>query len=348
LKAHAFRALRILLSVVLLVVVFRMADFDQVRGYLGTARKEWLLAAFAVNSAGNLFGAWRWKLLLASQGRKCSFPYLFGSYLVGLFFNNFLPSTIGGDVARAASARRRGGGTLTENLTVVLVERMIGLLATLSLGTGAALSGLAGDLDARLTGVLAAAFLVSVLGLYLALSARIRHRMLAALERLPESPREGGSRIARLATTVLAFARRTIGKMLAAFELFSRARGTLVANFLLSLSFQFLLIVHFWLIQFALGQDLPFTTYLVTVPIVFCAMMLPVGINGLGVREYMFVLLLSRAGMDQAAALAISVMSYGIAVLQGLLGGGVHLARELRGRRSALSEPDDTPPALEP
>ncbi len=312
-KAHLLRALRLLVSVALLAWILSRAHLPDLMERLSDARWSWILAAFAVNSAGNLLGAWRWRVLLRSQGRRISVPYLFGSYFVGLFFNNVLPSSIGGDFFRATSAKRKGGGTLTENLTVVLVERMIGLLATLMLGGAAALSGRAGDLDPRIGWALGLALLGSIVGLYLALSAPVRALALRIVGRIP-----------------IGAIGRTVGKMLAAFELFSRARGALLANLALSLGFQFLLIVHFWMIQFAFGESLPFLTFVVVVPLVFFLMMLPVGINGLGVREAAFVELLGRAGMDPETALALSLVSYAIAVGQGLLGGLVYLYRGVR------------------
>ena len=317
-KKIAFRLVRVCVSVVLLVWVFLHADVRTLLDTLSGAHLGWILAAFLVNLAANVFGAYRWQLLLRSQGRDVAAPYLFGSYLVGLFFNNFLPSTIGGDVVRAASAKKRGGGTLTENLTVVLVERMIGLLATLSLGGIAALTGEAGRLDPRIGWALAAALVVSLAGLYLALSSRVRSLTLRWVEKVP-----------------ISFVRRTLTKMIAALELFGRARRALVANYVLSLGFQFLLIVHYWVIQFAFHEQVPFVTFVVVVPLVFCVMMLPIGINGLGVRESAFVWFLSRAGMDPATALALSLASYAIAVAQGLLGGVLHLVRELRARKEA-------------
>jgi glycosyltransferase 2 family protein len=328
LKSHLLRAARILVSAALLVLVLRKAPLHELWDQVRQADVLWLLAAFGVNSLGNLFGAWRWQLLLRSQGRHLSIPYLFGSYLVGLFFNNVLPSSIGGDVFRAAGARKKGGGTLTENLTVVLVERMIGLLATLTLGGIAALAGGAKLLDdPRVTWALAGAFALSMAGLYVALSGPVRAVVARLILRIP-----------------IAFVRRTIGKMLAAFELFSRARGTLLANYAISLGFQFLLIVHFYVIQFAFGASVPFLTFVVVVPLVFFAMLIPIGINGLGVRETAFVWLLTHAGMDPAVALALSLTSYGVAVAQGLLGGTVHLYREAKAGRGpgagALEEPE--------
>ena len=325
-KKHGLRVLRIIVSFGLLWWVFDHAEFGSLLEQVSSARIEWLIAAFVVCTLGVVFGAWRWQILLASQGRLVSVPYLFGSYMIGLFFNNFLPSTIGGDVVRAAGAKRKSGGTLTEHLTVVLVERMIGLFATLTFGGLAALTGVAASLDPRVPWVLGAALLASMAGIYLAISRKVRRRLAPLVDRLP-----------------IRFVRETVGKMLGSFELFSKARTSLVANFVLSLVFQLLLIVHFWLIQFAFGQSVSFVTYLVVVPLVFCVMMVPIGINGLGVREGAFVWLMTQAGMDPAAALAISLASYGVAVGQGLLGGGWHLIRELRERDEPEAEAEGEP-----
>lgn len=304
---------RVVLGVALLAWVFRQVHWKELLERLAHAEHRWLVAALLVNSAGNILGAWRWRLLLAAVGRRVSGVYLFGSYFVGLFFNNFLPSNVGGDVVRAAAARKKGGGSFTQHITVVLVERMIGLLATLCLGGIAALAGHAAWLGSRATWALIAALALSATGLFVALDARSRGFVHRVVPRLPG-----------------AFVRRTVGKMIDAFEMFSRAPGALLANFVLSLGFQFLLIVHFWLIQFAFGEHEPFRTFLVVVPLVFTAMMVPVGLNGLGVREWAFVALLTRAGFDPATALALSLVSGGIAIAQGLIGGIVHLGRELR------------------
>lgn len=325
-KKHGFRALRIVVSVGLLWWVLDHAQLGSLVEQISAARVEWIVVAFLVCTLGVFFGAWRWQILLTSQRRRVGVRYLFGSYMIGLFFNNFLPSTIGGDVVRAAGAKKKSGGTLTEHLTVVLVERMIGLFATLTFGGLAALTGVAGDLDPRVPWILGGALLVSMAGIYLAISRKVRRRVLPFVEKLP-----------------IKFVRETVAKMLGAFEVFSQARPSLVLNFFLSLTFQFLLIVHFWLIQFAFGQSVSFVTFLVVVPLVFCVMMVPIGINGLGVREGAFVWLMTHAGMDPAPALAISLASYAVAVTQGLLGGALHLYREVRERDGAGADAETEP-----
>ena len=76
---------------------------------------------------GRCVSAWRWGC--CSTRRACSFPFrrLTSSFLVATFFNNFLPSNIGGDVIRIADTAP-AAGSKTLAATVVLVDRGLGLL----------------------------------------------------------------------------------------------------------------------------------------------------------------------------------------------------------------------------
>ena len=69
-----------------------------------------------------LVSAWRWGLLLNAQGLVFSFSRLTSSFLVATFFNNFLPSNIGGDVVRIADTAP-AAGSKTLATTVVLIDR---------------------------------------------------------------------------------------------------------------------------------------------------------------------------------------------------------------------------------
>jgi uncharacterized membrane protein YbhN (UPF0104 family) len=51
-------------------------------------------------------GTWRWRVLLDAQGVHVPRSRLLSSYLVAIFFNNFLPSNIGGDVVRITNTAR--------------------------------------------------------------------------------------------------------------------------------------------------------------------------------------------------------------------------------------------------
>src|SRR5688572_28735810 len=83
---------------------------------------------------------WRWKLLLHTQGYRATMTHLSASYLVATFFNNFLPSNIGGDVIRVRDSSRLTGST-TASVAVVIIDRILGFGALYALAVGAFLVG---------------------------------------------------------------------------------------------------------------------------------------------------------------------------------------------------------------
>ena len=75
-------------------------------------------------------GVWRWNRLLRAQHIEVERRKLTESIWVSMFFNNFLPSNIGGDVVRIADTAP-AAGSKTLATTVVLVDRALGLTALL-------------------------------------------------------------------------------------------------------------------------------------------------------------------------------------------------------------------------
>src|SRR5207344_3120035 len=83
-------------------------------------------AAVGLYVAMLALSTWRWRLLLAVQGFPASLRALTASYLIATFFNNFLPSNIGGDVVRVRDSSKLTGSTTT-SLAVVAIDRILGL-----------------------------------------------------------------------------------------------------------------------------------------------------------------------------------------------------------------------------
>src|SRR5262245_17210542 len=105
---------------------------------------------------------WRWVLLLRAQHLMFSFRSLISSFLVATFFNNFLPSNIGGDVIRIADTAP-AAGSKTLATTVVLLDRGIGLLGlVLMAAIGATVGPRFGDAHALGAGMLWAGFGVAM------------------------------------------------------------------------------------------------------------------------------------------------------------------------------------------
>src|SRR3954469_20419703 len=99
-RKYAFVAFKLVVSVALLALLFSRIDLGRLWASARTASLAWLFIAlilYAVNVAASI---WRWHLLLSAQNVAFGVRAESGSYLVSLFFNNFLPSNIGGDVVR--------------------------------------------------------------------------------------------------------------------------------------------------------------------------------------------------------------------------------------------------------
>ncbi|HEY2736004.1 MAG TPA: lysylphosphatidylglycerol synthase transmembrane domain-containing protein, partial [Polyangiales bacterium] len=129
----------VLLQVVLTVVAFAYLFHKSDLHALGEAFNRapiWSVPCAVLALLGVMFaGTLRWQLLLSAYGAEERLPlgYLFRLQLIGLFYN-MMPGAVGGDVLRGIVSRRAFGAQgMSAGLTVVLVERVFGLIALMLL-----------------------------------------------------------------------------------------------------------------------------------------------------------------------------------------------------------------------
>src|SRR5947209_8520597 len=126
-RDHILVAVKLAVSTALLWILFSRIDVGKLWTSAQTASIPWLLTALAIYTVTVAASVWRWHLLLDAQNVHVATNRLAGSYLVALFFNNFLPSNIGGDVIRIRDTTRPAG-SMTLATAVVLVDRALGLM----------------------------------------------------------------------------------------------------------------------------------------------------------------------------------------------------------------------------
>src|SRR5262249_7342388 len=127
-RRHVLLAAKLSVSIILLAILFSRIDVGRLWHTARLASVSWLLAALAIYGVNVLASTWRWKLLLDAQGVRFRRRTLLGSFAVASFFNNFLPSNIGGDVIRIGDTAR-AAGSKTLATTIVLTDRLMGLMA---------------------------------------------------------------------------------------------------------------------------------------------------------------------------------------------------------------------------
>ncbi|MEO0080491.1 MAG: lysylphosphatidylglycerol synthase transmembrane domain-containing protein [candidate division WOR-3 bacterium] len=248
----------------------------------------------------------RWRVLLQSSGERFSGWFLFRVYLASTALNAVLPTALGGDVLRVAWTAK--GRDVTRMVSVVLVDRLLGLVGLLLLSSLASVSvfvtrGLGGF------ALVSGAGLTMTFLLLLGIFWEPVYRPLAALV-LRLRLFGVGARIVNVTEEMRSLRKRP---------------AVLISTFLLSLA---VWVVHS-LVWFVLGQAVGagtgITDYFVFVPLVALATMMPVSVGGVGVRENSFVFLMTRVGMAQAQAGSIALLFLGTTYLYALIGAAVLL-----------------------
>ena len=107
-KGVAVLAAKVAFSLGLMAFLIARIPLASVATALRDARLEWLAAAWLLMLTSNLLGSYPWHRLLEAVELRIPFWKVCAYYHVGLFFNNFLPANIGGDIARVVDASRYG------------------------------------------------------------------------------------------------------------------------------------------------------------------------------------------------------------------------------------------------
>jgi glycosyltransferase 2 family protein len=306
-------ALKLVVSLGLLAVLFARTDMSSLWRTVRTASLPWALAALGIYLVQMLVGAWRWGVLLGAQHVQVARRRLLASYLVAAFFNNFLPSNIGGDVIRirdtSAPARSR-----TLAATVVLIDRGIGLLGLVLVAAMGATAAV-GAGGARAVPVLPEWLWTGLLLATLASAPAVIAP--AGVGRLLQPltvfhPEWVGAQIARITQTLAKFRERP---------------SSLVRAFGGAVVVQGLLVVFYGAVARSLNIPVAASHLAVIVPISFVVQMLPLSVNGFGVREATFSYYFSRIGLPIESALALSLGSTALVMLFSLSGAGVYVGR---------------------
>lgn len=309
----------------LLWLLFARVDVARLWDVARTASVAWLACAMGIYLLMVVASVWRWGLLLRAQRIRLSYAWLTSSFLVASFFNNFLPSNIGGDVVRVADTAP-ASGSKTLAATIVLVDRGMGLLglmlvAAIGATTGPRLIEAGPGLGAfGLWFAFAGAMFVTVPAL---LFPNALTRLLQPLRVL--HPEWVDERLSRLS---------------GALARFRTQPNSLVSCFAGAVIVQALLVVFYLAIAYSMEIPVAFTELAVVVPLSFIVQMLPVSMNGFGVREAVFGFYFTRLGLPLESALLVSFVGAALIMAFSLTGAAAYL---LRTRVPDAEETSDAP-----
>jgi uncharacterized membrane protein YbhN (UPF0104 family) len=276
-------AVKAVVSLGLLAYLFSKVDVQSVGDELRSLRGGFVALAVIGYIALQFVAVLRWRIMVHVQGYGHAYGRLAMFYFAGLFFNLFLPTSIGGDLSRCYYLADNRSDILRA-MTTILADRVSGMVALICIAA-VAVSFTSVIIPVWMTVMTVGGAVLLILGLLIPFVHPRIFRRFELPYRYWQTPR------------------------------FMAA--SLAASFFIQLS---VVIINMF-IGHAVGADIPWGFYFVFTPLVAVAGMIPISLNGLGVREGAYVYFLSQVGLSASQALAFAILWLILITLNSVLGG---------------------------
>src|SRR5215469_10797524 len=274
------------------------------------AKYHWVFIGVLAYVMVEVAAAFRWSVLLKVQGIRLSFWRLSGLFLIGMFYNQFLPGGTGGDIIKSYYLLKETPDKKAGALLAVVFDRFIGLVALVAIT--ATLIGLRYDFLSQkpetrnllwLLLFLLGTSVAFLLATFVISGFKLLHSLPA---RFP-----GRDRLIEIS---------------AAYHLYAHHwRATLVA-FGASLVAHLATFATFLCAAYALGAPVPLVNFFAVMPVERTISALPISFAGIGLREKVLQIMLNGlCGVPEAKAILIGSLSFLIILVCCLPGAVVYL-----------------------
>jgi uncharacterized membrane protein YbhN (UPF0104 family) len=289
---------RVLVSLALLYLALRGINFAGIQARLSQINLLWIGVAVLVTIFQILLGALRWREISVLCHAPLTHLQAFRYNMIGAFFNQTLPSSIGGDAVRLWLVNRTGAGWRAATYSI-LTDRAVGLiaLALIIVGSLPWSYGMIADGHGRLALVFVD---------FAALAGGLGFLVLGHLP-WPWLKSWWPTRHVRACSVI------------ANQVIFSRTSGPKIAA--LSLSIHVLAVVIAWCAVRSIEAPAGFEQLFMLTPPIMLITMVPISIAGWGVREATMMVAFGYAGLAPADGTVVSILFGAVYFIVGALGG---------------------------
>lgn len=291
-------AVKLAVSATALYIVFSRIDVEEFALMFAKIGPLYFVLSALSYIVAQAVSTVRWKLLLPEQFR---FRRLFSLYMIGSFFNSFLPSVIGGDAIKAYYLNK-DAKKISLTLASVFMDRYFGYTGLMIIGISAFPFAMGYFGNALYRWLMPVIFVSFIVGSILFFRMKLGRSF------------------------------SSVGEIYEYFTRLRKRKDVIVKAVLLSFIIQFLNFLMVIILAFAMGEKIPIVLLFVFLPIIITATTIPISVSGLGVREGSFVLLLGLIGVSPAVATSLSLSWFFANFLGGLPGLAAYI------RRTGMSE----------
>ena len=297
--------IKVSISIALLAFLFSRIDLKKTIFCMRTVEPQYFIYAVLLFLLVAFLGIVRWSVLLRIVKKDLSFQRIFISNCGGLFFNVFLPSTIGGDIVRTVdlSLHTKDNSSI---FATVFLDRLCGLSALLIIAfSGFSFGYLFGfTKDYRLF-LFIVIFAALVLFVYLLIF---------------------NKKVFALFNKIIKFnlLRSYLTKFHNSCYSFRFQKKVLLKAIILSLLIQGGYSIVLYFLGKSLGVNLNIVYFLIFIPIVNIISFLPISLGGLGLRDNVAVVLFSTLGVASDRVAAMTLINFAFLLFIGIVGGIVY------------------------
>ncbi len=308
---------KISISLALLIFLFRKIDEKALFVIIKNSDKIILfyaaLSFFLIYPLALL----RWNMLLKAVKIHLPLKRVIVPFVGGIFFNVFLPSTIGGDFMRSMDLAKHTKKK-NEVIATVFLDRLSGYTGLVFLAVLAVVLGF------RLIEDKVVFFFVSflVISLSLILVVLFNKRVYLKINKLLHVPRKDTN---KSVPSALEKIKKTLINLHQEIHYFRHNKKVIFNNLFLSFLIQFLSPVSFYLIGLSLGIKINIAYYFVFLPIIGAITLLPVSIGGLGLRDASTVYFFAKVGVSKDLSFAMSLLNFAFILIFGAIGGLIYV-----------------------
>ncbi len=308
-KRKLFTLIKILFSIIIIsyILIYRVS-LNEIIGIISKSNLWILLLSFSLHAFGIYISAVRWNIIIKTQDDIEKTPGVFNLmkyYLVASYFNLFLPTRFGGDVSRIIDTKENAK-TYTKSTIIVLTERLngLGILFLFSL-----VSSVYYILNGNSGYIFKLGLIIGLLGFFgtLFIFSPLLELFLKLFGFLP---------------------RKIYDKLMDISKAIKSSRKKLFEITLLSLILQLNVIIHYYLIGLALNIDISFIKYFAFIPMVLIILIIPLSINGIGLRDVTLIEIFKQFSIPATFAVAFSTIDLVFMIILGIIGGLIFSLRK--------------------
>lgn len=300
------RPLQITFTIAVLGYLFYKIDRAAFLELVKQSKGGWMLSALLAYGVTTSLSIWRWHILLKACDDSIRLWRTAQLTMIGLFANAFMLGSMGGDVLKAYYTARELPHKKAKAIASIVMERLLGFLAMFLLSTILILARyrlLTSEPITRWAVYLYFLAMVFIVSLILIGSIRFFHKWIPA--RLEKN--------------------EILKKLAQAYHFLLQHKRAFWGGLAISIAAHIALLFTFYFVALGIGMQINFFDLSAILPLVGLVTLLPITVNGMGLREFSFIHFLSVCHIDREAAVALSLGGFFILLAWNLLGGLFYL-----------------------